>query len=220
MWTARVFGAKQRRTNTEEESRDEAEIPRRFPISKWGSKKTTNQRAMDRAAIVDYTDRQAQSPEPLLPNNTVKLPPIRQNKLPPIQRNKTAEETAWGKLKNKLEVAVKKAAVDEGELGTIPDGIGKLVIHPDNPRKMAWDLFIGVCIMYSATTIPYRLAFDAVASLSRPDTVRFLSEISRKFVRPMSVVGSLLISPQQSPGRTLSDCSQQMRLVIGWRASK
>ena len=124
MWTARVFGAKQRRTNTEEESRDEAEIPRRFPISKWGSKKTTNQRAMDRAAIVDYTDRQAQSPEPLLPNNTVKLPPIRQNKLPPIQRNKTAEETAWGKLKNKLEVAVKKAAVDEGELGTIPDGIG------------------------------------------------------------------------------------------------
>ena len=171
MWTARVFGAKQRRTNTEEESRDEAEIPRRFPISKWGSKKTTNQRAMDRAAIVDYTDRQAQSPEPLLPNNTVKLPPIRQNKLPPIQRNKTAEETAWGKLKNKLEVAVKKAAVDEGELGTIPDGIRKLVIHPDNPRKMAWDLFIGVCIMYSATTIPYRLAFDAVASLSRPDTV-------------------------------------------------
>lgn len=37
-------------------------------------------------------------------------------------------------------------------------------IHTTSPQKLLWDMFVGLCIIYSAYTIPYRIAFDVPLS--------------------------------------------------------
>jgi hypothetical protein len=39
-----------------------------------------------------------------------------------------------------------------------------MLFHPESPRKIAWDMFIGVMIMYSVIMVPYQIAFATEAA--------------------------------------------------------
>lgn len=51
------------------------------------------------------------------------------------------------------------AEPDESKERHLPDGSYK--IHPDDKRKIAWDLVIGLMIVYSTIMVPFRISFDA-----------------------------------------------------------
>lgn len=43
---------------------------------------------------------------------------------------------------------------------TVMDLLRRGIIEPNLPIKMKWDMFVGVLIVFSVITIPYRLGFD------------------------------------------------------------
>jgi Ion transport protein len=55
---------------------------------------------------------------------------------------------------------------DEDELVALvtPKQISRLIVSPTNPHKISWDVFVGAIIMYSVTTIPWRIAYAQIAT--------------------------------------------------------
>eukprot|EP00953_Heterococcus_sp_UTEX-ZZ885_P030681 16194-Heterococcus_DN1.PRE.6 len=55
---------------------------------------------------------------------------------------------------------------DEDELVALvtPKQISRFIVSPTNPHKLSWDVFVGAIIMYSVTTIPWRIAYAQVAT--------------------------------------------------------
>ena len=41
---------------------------------------------------------------------------------------------------------------------------GHKIIHPKDPRKIRWDLFCGILIVYSVMIIPWRIGFEVEAT--------------------------------------------------------
>ncbi|CAM9898271.1 unnamed protein product [Ectocarpus sp. 8 AP-2014] len=78
---------------------------------------------------------------------------------------------------------------DEGMLkadDTLPAGSPKFLIHPYDRRKVVWDIFVAILIVYGCLNIPLRIGFDLPTSLGQiiADSfidIVFLSDIILSF---------------------------------------
>jgi CRP-like cAMP-binding protein len=71
-----------------------------------------------------------------------------------------------GKLSPPLASPSSSRKSDEDELLALmaPKQVSRFIVSPTNPHKLSWDMFVGAIIMYSVTTIPWRIAYAQVAA--------------------------------------------------------
>jgi CRP-like cAMP-binding protein len=83
-----------------------------------------------------------------------------------IQNSKVAvkEDGPKRKLSQRSRFRSQNAKVEKNELSTTEVMRKYGLMHPDFFGKTIWDLFVGVLVVYSVIVVPYRIAFNVVAS--------------------------------------------------------
>jgi CRP-like cAMP-binding protein len=88
----------------------------------------------------------------------------------------------------------------------------QLLIRPSNPYKVAWDLFVGVLIVFSVIDIPFRLAFGPDDSLAQ--TI-IASTVDAFFWTDMAL--SFLTAYVDEDGKLITDrCQISKRYLWTW----